>query len=98
MRVARERVAGGFATTTQTTGGPYWASVEPLSETQRVKFQSVSVEATHRITVDGSVEVDEGDKIEFDGREFDIITIQRAEEGRRDKIIITREIRPGQKK
>jgi len=98
LRVSRERAAGGFTETSAAPSGPYWAGVEPLTETQRVKFQAVSVDATHRITVDGSVEVGEGDWIEFEGRRFEVMTVRRDEERRRDKTIVTREIRPGQRK
>jgi SPP1 family predicted phage head-tail adaptor len=98
LRVARERAAGGFTEKSTTPTGPYWASVEPLTESQRVKFQAVSVDATHRITLDGAIEVDEGDRIEFEGRQFEVMTVRRVDEGNRDKVIITQEIRPGQKK
>jgi len=98
LRVERERAAGGYTEKSTAPSGPYWASVEALTETQRVKFQSVSVDATHRITVDGATEVNEGDLIEFEGRRFEVMTVRREEERRRDKVIITQEIRPGQKR
>ncbi|GBU21077.1 hypothetical protein R80B4_00966 [Fibrobacteres bacterium R8-0-B4] len=98
LRVTRERTEGGFAEPSETRNGPYWASVEPISESLRVKYQSVSVNASHSVTVDGAADVIEGDVIEFAGRRFDVLTVRRVDEGRRDKIIITQEIRPGQKK
>jgi len=98
LRVERGRAAGGYTEKSTAPAGPYWASVESLTETQRVKYQSVSVDATHRITVDGAIEVDEGDMIEFDGRRFEVMTVRREEERRRDKVIFTQEIRPGQKR
>ena len=78
--------------------GNYWASVAPLSERMRTQYQSISVAATHTITVGGKIDVKESDKIKFNGRDFDILTIKDADENRRDKVIITQEIRPGQKK
>ena len=98
LHVERERAAGGYTEKSTAPSGPYWASVESLTETQRVKFQSVSVDATHRITVDGAVDVNEGDRIEFEGRQFEVMTVRREEERRRDKVIFTQEIRPGQKR
>jgi len=70
-----------------------WASVEPISERLRVQYQTVSVAASHSITVDGSVAVLEADKIKFGERWFDILTVKQVDEGKRDKIIITQEIR-----
>jgi SPP1 family predicted phage head-tail adaptor len=98
IRTVRSRDSGGFTISTITPSAPYWASVEPLSEKSRLDFQNVSVEASHRIVVDAAVVVEEGDKIEFNGREFLIKTIRRDSESRRDKILITEEIIPGQKK
>lgn len=98
LRITRGRASGGYTEKSTEPSAPYWASVEPLTETQRVKFQSVSVDATHRITVDAAIQVSEGDRIEFQGRQFDVMTVRNADEGRRDKVIITQEIRPGQKR
>jgi len=74
-----------------------WASVMPLSERMRTQYQAISVVASHSITVAGSLDIMESDKIEFGSRRFDILTIRDAAENKRDKVIITQEIRPGQK-
>jgi len=74
-----------------------WASVKPLSATMRDKYQSISVMASHTITINGAIEVLESDKIQFGNSRFDIRTVERPDETRRDKVIITQEIRPGQK-
>ena len=75
--------------------GPYWASVNPVSERLRVQYQSISVSASHAITIDGRIDVQESDKILFGERSFDILTIKNVDENYRDKVIITQEIRPG---
>jgi SPP1 family predicted phage head-tail adaptor len=98
MRVARTKDAGGFTVTAATPSGPYWASVEPLTEKSRLDFQNVSVSATHRVVIDGAVEADAGDKVGLDGREFLIKTVRREGERRRDKILLTEEIIPGQRR
>jgi len=86
----------GFVSATTTEYGPFWASVQPLTERLRTQYQSISVSATHSITIDGSINVLESDKIKFNDRIFDILTIKDPDENGRDKVIITNEIRPGQ--
>jgi len=71
-----------------------WASVFPVSEELRVKYQGVSVLASHSISVDGGVDILETDKIKLGNRFFDIQTIKEVNESSRDKIIVTQEIRP----
>jgi|GEM_PF-1670066 len=74
-----------------------WASVKLLSATMRDKYQAISVVADHEITINGAIDVVESDKIQFGNRTFDIRTVDKPDETRRDKVIITQEIRPGQK-
>jgi SPP1 family predicted phage head-tail adaptor len=74
-----------------------WASVKPLSATMRDKYQTISVAASHKITISGAIDVLESDKIQFGARRFDIKTVEKPDENSRDKVIITQEIRPGQK-
>jgi head-tail adaptor len=71
-----------------------WASVLPVSEELRVKYQGVSVAASHSLSIDGGVDVLETDKIKFGNRFFDVMIIKQVGEESRDKIIITQEIRP----
>jgi len=98
LRTTRVKDDGGFTAASVTPCGPYWASVEPLAEKQRVLFQSESVEATHRVTVDGSVDVEEGDTIELNKLALSVMTVRREGERRVDKIIMAQEIRPGQER
>jgi SPP1 family predicted phage head-tail adaptor len=74
--------------------GTYWASVTPLTEQLRIQYQTMNVKATHAIGLDGSVKVEEKDKIKFGARFFDVLTIKRVDEVDRDLVIITEEIRP----
>jgi head-tail adaptor len=75
--------------------GTYWASVTPLTEALRIQFETMKVTATHSISMDSNVDVKETDKLKLgSGREFDILTIKRVDEGNRDLVIITEEIRP----
>jgi len=76
--------------------GTYWASVTPLTESLRIQFETMKVTATHSISMDSKVDVKETDKLKLDntGREFEILTIKRVDEGNRDLVIITEEIRP----
>jgi len=92
-RVVRDNERG-FVKDKSTKIAEVWASVEPISERLRVQYQSVSVAASHSITVDGSIDVKEIDKIKFGNREFDILTVKQVDEVKRDKIIISQEIRP----
>jgi SPP1 family predicted phage head-tail adaptor len=75
--------------------GTYWASVTPLTETLRIQYQTMNVRATHSITLDGRIDVQEKDKIKFGkDRIFEILTIKQVDENDRDMVIITEEIRP----
>lgn len=93
LRVETQNV-GGFIDKRETVAGEYWASVAPLSERMRTQYQTVSVLATHTITVGGDVDVREKDVILFKGRRFDIMTIKDPDESGRDKLIVTQELRP----
>ena len=84
----------GYTSDTNTKIAEVWASVLPISEELRVKYQSVSVKASHSISVSGDVDVTEKDKIKFGQRNFEILTVKEVSEESRDKIIITQEIRP----
>lgn len=83
----------GYVADKDTKAATVWASVEPISERLRVQYQSISVNASHSITVGGNVDINEKDKIKFGNRTFDILTIKQVDEQDRDKIIITQEIR-----
>jgi len=84
----------GYTKDTNTEIGTYWASIFPLSETLRLQFSTTNVLATHSISLDGRVKVDEKDKIKFGDRIFEILTIKRVDELGRDQVLITQEIRP----
>jgi len=96
IRISRENVSGDVEVREDIVT-KCWASVKPLSEAQRVKYQGISVMASHTISIDGAIDVREDtDLILFEGRRFEILTIRNVDEINRDKIIITQEIRPGQ--
>ena len=84
----------GYTVEKKDTSQYVWASVETLSEKQRLDYQNISVAATHRIVVNGYVDVNESDVIKFNNREFEILTIRDVDERGIDKMIITKEIRP----
>jgi SPP1 family predicted phage head-tail adaptor len=84
----------GFVSVKEVIRGEYWASVIPLSERLKTQYQTISVAATHTITVGGDVEVREKDVVDFKGRRFDVLTIKDPDENGRDKLIITQELRP----
>jgi len=84
----------GFVKDKSEVIGTYWASVIPLTEALRIQFETMKVTATHSISMDSNVDVKETDKLKLGNREFEILTIKRVDEGNRDLVIITEEIRP----
>ncbi len=73
---------------------PAWAKVEAIQARQQYQFQSVSVEATHRITIHGEIEISEKNRIRYKkDRFFEIKTIEDIEERGIKKVITCREMR-----
>jgi head-tail adaptor len=97
LRIETQNV-GGFVETTGTIVGEHWAGVTELSERMRTQYQTISVLATHAITVGGKTDVRESDFILFNDRPFEIQTIKDMVDNGRYKLIITQEVRPGQER
>ena len=57
-----------------------WAAVLPIRATQRAQYASVSVEATHIVKVRGDVSVSETQRIKFNNRYLDILTVENIQE------------------
>jgi len=74
--------------------GTYWASVKNLTEASRIMYQTSNVRATHVVSMDGRVDVQEADKLKLGARIFEILTIKQVDETDKEKVIITEEIRP----
>jgi len=70
-----------------------WAKVEAIQARQRYQFQSVNVEATHRITVRGEVVISEDNRIRFKNRAFEVKTVEDIDERGIKKVITCREMR-----
>jgi SPP1 family predicted phage head-tail adaptor len=96
QRITRTTNVDGDAVVAKSTIGPYWASVDPMNERQRVDYQTIGTECTHYIRCNGKLDIRETDNILFDGRVFEILTIVNLHEVDRDKLITTKELRPMQ--
>ena len=70
-----------------------WAKVTVVQARQQYEFNSVGVEATHRVEVRGNVKVDEKQRIKFKDRILEIKTIEDIEERGIRKVITCREMR-----
>jgi SPP1 family predicted phage head-tail adaptor len=70
-----------------------WAKITAVQARQQYQFNSVGVEATHRIEVRGSVVVSELNRIKFGTRYFEVKTIEDIEERGIVKVITCREVR-----
>ena len=70
-----------------------FAAVEPIKATQQYNYRSVGVDATHRITMSGLVEIDESQRIDFNGRKFEILTIEDYQEMDFTQVITVKEVR-----
>jgi SPP1 family predicted phage head-tail adaptor len=70
-----------------------WAKIEPIQARQQYQFNSVGVDASHRIKVRGGVAVKEEHQILFGTRTFEIKTIENIEERGIELVITCREMR-----
>jgi SPP1 family predicted phage head-tail adaptor len=70
---------GGF-TSEWTTASEAWAAVLPIRAAQVFEFRSVNVDATHVVKLRGEVAISEGQRILFDDREFDVLTVEDFQE------------------
>ena len=95
-RLTRGQDADGYLVVEKETLGPYWASVNPVSEKQRTEYQGIGTECTHIIRCDAKLGILETDQIVFKNRVFEILTAINIHEIERDAVITTKEIRPKQ--
>ena len=95
-RLTRVQDSDGYLVTEKETLGPYWASVNPVSEKQRTEYQGIGTECTHIVRCDAKLDILETDQIIFKNRVFEILTAINIHEIERDAVITTKEIRPKQ--
>lgn len=86
----------GFVVTAYTPVGTYWGTMDPITEKQRVQYHSISSEVTHFARVNGQADVEEKDRLFFKGRYFEVLTVVNINELDIEKLITTKEIRPGE--
>jgi SPP1 family predicted phage head-tail adaptor len=83
---------GGF-TYAWATLSTVWAAVNPLKAAQQFDFRSVGVDATHLIKVRGTVQLQEKNRILFNGRTFEVLTAEDLQERGIVKLITCKEVR-----
>jgi len=66
---------------------PIWAEVAPIQARQQLQYKSVGVDATHLVRVDGLIDITESNRIVFDGRVFEILTVENLQEADFEKVI-----------
>ena len=68
-----------------------WASISPVSAQERLEWQKLDVEVTHKISLRPYPGIDRIDhRLEFGGRVFDIVSILNPKElGRRLDLVCT---------
>jgi len=71
--------------------GVTWASVDPISAKQKTDFSSISTEITHLVKVRGNVICKDTYQLQFDGRTFEILTVENIQERDILKIIMCKE-------
>jgi|GEM_PF-969269 len=84
--------AGGF-TDAWTKAWSEWASVNPLKADQVFEYRSKNVHATHLIKVRGYSQLSELNRILFDGRTFEVLTVENLQERDFIKLATCKEVR-----
>lgn len=70
-----------------------WASVEPIKAVQQMQYKSIGVDATHLVGMDARIEISELNRLVFNGRNFEILTIENLQERDFDLVITCKEVR-----
>lgn len=70
----------GGQTETFTNGTTFKGRLSILSASERLSADKVTVYATHRLYCDASVSLTDNGRVTFDGRTFEIRTIQKPSE------------------
>lgn len=71
-----------------------FASIDPIQARQQEAYKSISVEATHLIGVRGTTALLETDRIEWNGRIFDVLYVENIQERDIAKVATCKEYRP----
>lgn len=72
---------GGFILTwINTTLDPIAMDISPLTAKQEFTFKSINVDATHIIKVRAEITINEKNRINYNGRIFEILTIENVQE------------------
>ena len=83
---------GGFTMVWSTTT-TVWAPVDPIKAIQTMDYRAANVDATHTIKMRGNVSVVETQRLQFDSRDFEILTIENIQERDVFKVITCKEIK-----
>jgi SPP1 family predicted phage head-tail adaptor len=79
--ITRDSIGGIDTSWRNTTDAPVWASVTPIKASQREEYRTINVDATHYIRMSARIGViEDTDRINFDGRRFEILTIEDMQE------------------
>lgn len=70
-----------------------WAAVDPIRATQRFEYQTVNVDATHRVTIRGNVTVNEKGRVRWGDRTFEILAVEDIREREIVKVLTCLEAR-----
>ena len=85
---------GGYTYTwADTTSVTIWASVTCLNSKQRAEYASLKVDATHEVDISAYIAISEDDRIIFDGRIFEVLTIgpPLSDKGRYERRLLCKE-------
>jgi SPP1 family predicted phage head-tail adaptor len=69
-----------------------FASVDPIQAKQVFQYKSISVDASHLIRVSGQIDIQDTMRIRFNGRLFEILTVENIQEIGVEKVITCKEI------
>lgn len=83
-----------------TNGDLVWANITAIQARQQYEFNSVNVDVTHRMEIDGQIQISEEQRLRMGGavpadtdRIFEIKTIENIEERGIVKVVTCRELR-----
>lgn len=83
---------GGF-TETWTTVKSCFAAIYPIKSMQRFEYKSIDVSATHYFKFRGYIDCQEQDRILFDSRYFEVLTIDNMQERDFELFVVCNEVR-----
>lgn len=70
-----------------------WASIEPIKAVQQFQNRSIGVDATHLVIMDALTSINEFNRLVFNGRSFEILSIENLQERNFDLVITCKEVR-----